>query len=40
MYVTDALGFMNYCYVGKVLDDGDIDLLGEPTERHKTYEEV
>lgn len=38
--MMDAHGSMCDCYVGQVMDDGHVDLLGEPAERYETYEEV
>lgn len=39
-YVTDVLGALNNCYIRKILDDGHIDLLPDPTERNEIYEKV
>lgn len=36
-YVTDELQTVNDCYRGKVLRDGHIDMIGEQTEKYKTY---
>lgn len=37
--MTDALGPVNDCYVGRVLDDGHLELLKEPTESYEVFEE-
>lgn len=40
MYVTDAFGSLNSGYVGRVLNDGHIELLRNPIKRYESYEEV
>lgn len=36
----DALGSVNFCYVGLVQDEGHIELLKVPTETFEGYYEV
>lgn len=38
-YVTGAHGSVNYCYVGKFLNDSYIHLLRYPTDRYNNYGE-
>lgn len=37
-YMTDAIEAVNDLHIGKVLDDGHIDQLEEPTKRYETHE--
>lgn len=39
-YVTEVLAYVNNCYVRQTLSYGRINLLGNPTEKCKTYKEV
>lgn len=39
MYLRDALGTMNNCYVAFVVNDGHVELRGAPTEKYGIYEE-
>lgn len=38
--MTDALGSVNDCYVGQVLDNGHIELQRAPKEKYEDHEEV
>lgn len=37
-YVMDTLEFVNECYVGPVLEDCEVKLLGLPVEKHEFRE--
>lgn len=39
-YMTEALGSVEGCYVGQVLDNGEIKLLKSTERKHENREEV